>query len=97
VIGRAGEMASRWDSAAAALPDLLMATLGLDSPPDLDGRSIPADVLTDHRVRELMRALEERLHVTLDATAFRGARTFTAIAAVVQHALGERQRPAGRL
>src|SRR6185369_13751150 len=38
IIGAAGDPASRWESAAAALPDILMESLGLEFPPDLDGR-----------------------------------------------------------
>jgi acetyltransferase-like isoleucine patch superfamily enzyme len=97
IIGRAGEMASRWESAAAALPDLLMAALGLDAPPDLDERSMPPHIWTDDRVQALLRALDDRLRVTLDTTAVREARTFGDVADAVQRALGERQPPAGRL
>src|SRR4051794_29671319 len=40
IIGRAGDIASRWESAAAALPDALMTILDLQSPPDLDDSAL---------------------------------------------------------
>jgi maltose O-acetyltransferase len=93
IIGRAGDIASRWESAAAALPDALMTILGLDSPPDLDDSALPIDAWTEDRVR----ALEDRLGAALNARDIREARTFGDIAVAVQYARGERQRPTGRL
>jgi acetyltransferase-like isoleucine patch superfamily enzyme len=96
IIGRAGEMGSRWDSAAAMLPELLMASLRLDSPPDLDDSLMPADLWSDDRADMLRRALEDRLRVTVDTSGVRGARTFSDVAVVVQRALDERRRSEGR-
>ena len=95
IIGRAGEMASRWDSAAAALPDMLMASLDLESPPNLNGSPVPEHLWTDARMRAVLRAIEERFGVVLDRTAAREIETFADIAAAVQRALGERQEHAG--
>jgi acetyltransferase-like isoleucine patch superfamily enzyme len=95
IIGRPGEMASRWDSAAAALPDMLMASLDLESPPDLNGSPIPQHLWTDARMRGVLRAIEERFGVVLDRAAAREIETFADIAAAVEHALWERQENAG--
>lgn len=42
ILGRAGDTASRWDSAAAELPELVMSAFDLDTPVDLG--TGPADV-----------------------------------------------------
>jgi acetyltransferase-like isoleucine patch superfamily enzyme len=97
IIGRAGDLASRWDSAAAVLPELLMASLGLKSPPDLDCSPIAEHLLTDARMRGLLDAVEDRFGVALDRPAVRELRSFADIASAIQHALSERQRHAGRL
>jgi acetyltransferase-like isoleucine patch superfamily enzyme len=91
VIGRAGEMASRWDSAAAILPELLMATLGLDSPPGPD-EGIPGHLWTETVVRSLADALETRLRVTVDASAVRKARTLAEVADAVHGIRSESQQ-----
>jgi len=95
IIGRAGDLNSRWDSAAAALPDILMASLGLASPPDLDGRPIPGHVWTETRMQDLLSVIENRLGVTLDIVAAHKIQTFAEVAAAVQHAVGERRGQAG--
>lgn len=95
IIGRPGEMSSRWDSAAAALPELLMASLGLDSPPDLNDRPMPTHLWTEARLQGVLSAIEDRLGVVLDRAAAREIQTFADLAAAVQHALWERQGHAG--
>jgi len=95
IIGRAGDVTSRWDSSAAALPDMLMASLDLESPPDLDSRLIPTHLWTDARIRGVLRAIEDSFGVVLDRAAARRIESFADIAAAVQHALLERQRQAG--
>jgi acetyltransferase-like isoleucine patch superfamily enzyme len=97
IIGKAGDMASRWDSAAAALPDLLMTTLDLESPPDLDDEPLPAHVWSEDRVRNLLVALEHRLGVSVSDAAVREACTFAGVAVAVQNVLSGRQRTEGRL
>jgi acetyltransferase-like isoleucine patch superfamily enzyme len=87
VIGRAGDLASRWDSAAAALPEVLMASLDLESPPDLDSSPIPTQLWTDAGMRGVLTAIEERFGVILNPTAARDIATYADIATVVQHAL----------
>ncbi len=91
IIGRAGDMTSRWDGAAAALPDLLMASLDLESPPNLDGSPIPTGLWTSSRVQFVLKAIEDRFGVALDAAAASNIGTFADIAAAVQDALRERQ------
>ena len=90
IIGRAGELTSRWDSAAAALPDLLMASLDLTSPPDLDASPIPMHLWSDTRVQEVLRAVKDRFGVMLDDAATRQIHTFADLAAAIQHALPTR-------
>ena len=96
IIGRAGDMASRWESAAASLPDVLMAALGLDFPPDLDGTLMPPHVWTGDRAQSLLKAIEDRFRVSLDTTAIRQTRTFADVASAVQRALQDNQSSAGR-
>jgi acetyltransferase-like isoleucine patch superfamily enzyme len=96
IIGRAGDMASRWDSAAAALPELLMTTLGLDSPPDLDDDLLPERIWHGDRMRGFLRELEERLGLSVSATDIREARTFADMA-LAMHRVSARQRSEGRL
>ena len=84
IIGRAGDLRSRWDSAAAALPDMLMATLGLEAPPDLDGSPIPTHLWTEARMQGALSAIEDRLGLVLDRAAARQFETFADLAAAVQ-------------
>lgn len=86
IIGRAGDNASRWDSAAALLPEILMETLDLDSPPDLDGSRIPTHLRTDARIRALFTVVDDRFGVVMDGTITAGIETFADIAAAVQNA-----------
>jgi acetyltransferase-like isoleucine patch superfamily enzyme len=86
IIGRAGDLGSRWESAAAALPDLLMATLDLDSPPDLDRSPIPEPLWTGVRMQGVLTAIEDRLGVRLEPATIRGMKTFADLASAVQHA-----------
>jgi acetyltransferase-like isoleucine patch superfamily enzyme len=96
IIGRPGDVTSRWDSAAAALPDMLMSSLGLESPPDLDDSPIPAHLWTEALMRIVLSEIEDRFGVMLEPTTARELETFADIAVAVQHALWERQRHAGR-
>jgi len=96
IIGKAGDMASRWDSAAASLPDLLMTTLGLESPPDLDDEPVPAMVWSGDRVRNFLAVLKDRLGVSISDAEVREARSFAGVAIVVQNVLSGRQRSEGR-
>jgi acetyltransferase-like isoleucine patch superfamily enzyme len=95
IIGRAGDTASRWDSAAALLPEMLMASLDLEMPPNLDGSAIPTHLWTDARMQRVLRAVEDRFGVVMDPVAAREIKTFADVAAAVQQALGERQQQAG--
>jgi acetyltransferase-like isoleucine patch superfamily enzyme len=97
IIGRAGDIASRWDSAAAFLPELLMTTLGLDSPPDLDDDPLPEQIWRGDAMKDFLRALDERLGGSVSATDVREARTFADMAAAVHRAVSGRQRSEGRL
>jgi acetyltransferase-like isoleucine patch superfamily enzyme len=96
IIGRADDLASRWDSAAALLPEMLMASLGLESPPDLDSSPIAEHLWTDARMLGLLSAIKDRFGVALDAGVVREIRSFADIAAAIQHSLGEHQQHAPR-
>ena len=95
IIGRAGDIASRWESAAAALPAILMRTLNLASPPDLDNCPIPAHARVAACTNALLVALEDRFGFELDRTVVDNAETFADMAVAVQHALLHRQRDGG--
>ena len=96
IIGRAGDVSSRWDSAAAMLPDILMASLALNSPPDLNSSPIPRHLWTEAQMQGVLNAIEDRFEVVLDRAAAREIETFADLAAAVQHALWEHQERAGR-
>ncbi|HTB67242.1 MAG TPA: acyltransferase [Steroidobacteraceae bacterium] len=89
IIGRAGDPASRWDSAAAVLPNMLMASLGLDSPPDLDSGPIPPHLWTNAGIGAVLGAVHNRFGVELDPAAVREIRSFADIAAAIQRVLWE--------
>ena len=95
IIGRAGDPASRWDSAAAALPDILMTLLGLESPPDLDDRPIPAGLWTDARIQAVLSMVGDRFGVALDPAVVREIHSFADIASAIQHSLQVHRRHTG--
>jgi acetyltransferase-like isoleucine patch superfamily enzyme len=97
IIGRAGDVMSRWDSAAAALPDILMASLDLTAPPDLDSSPIPMRLRTEARIQGALAAIEQRFGLTLGSATARDIETFADIAEAVQHALRARRRHATQL
>lgn len=86
VIGRAGDMASRWESPAAALPDILMATLGLATPPDLGDAGIPTQLWTDTQLQGVLEALRDRFGIVLEEAIARQTGTYVNFAAAVQRA-----------
>jgi acetyltransferase-like isoleucine patch superfamily enzyme len=90
VIGPAGDAHSRWDGPAAMLPDLLMASLDLKSPPDLDGTQIPANLWNQARISTLISMLQDRFNLTLDPSGFQHNSTYADIAAAIRNA-GRRQ------
>jgi acetyltransferase-like isoleucine patch superfamily enzyme len=87
IIGRAGELASRWDSPAAELPELLMKTLGLRSAPDLDDTPIPGQLWSDEHVASVVKAVRDGMGMEMDRASVHGARTYADVAAALQHAL----------
>jgi acetyltransferase-like isoleucine patch superfamily enzyme len=96
IVGRAGEAASRWDSAAAALPSLVMQSLKLDVPPDLDADPSGVPHWDDSGVLRLLAAIEGLFGVGLDTTEISSAHTFADIAAAVERArAAARARRAG--
>jgi acetyltransferase-like isoleucine patch superfamily enzyme len=97
IIGLAGDQASRWDSPAAMLPEILMLSLGLESPPDLDSTPLPMHLWTDARIPGVLKAIEDRLGVAMDRAAARDINTFADIAMSLQSALRERPRHAGKI
>jgi acetyltransferase-like isoleucine patch superfamily enzyme len=86
VFGRAGEAASRWNSAAAVLPELVAEVLELDSRPDLasDPWGLPG---WDDRLKNRLRtALENQFGVALDPEVLTNARHLADIAMAVERA-----------
>jgi len=93
IVGRAGDAASRWDGAAAALPELVLQAFNLETPPDLDGDPSSVRYRSDNAgVLRLLAAIEHLFGVALDATAVTGAHRFSDIAAAVERARSARQR-----
>ena len=87
VIGPAGDESTRWDGPAAALPDLLMASLDLKSPPDLDSTPLPADLWTNERMAGVCRMIEDRFGIVLDRADIRESSTYADVAATVDRTL----------
>jgi acetyltransferase-like isoleucine patch superfamily enzyme len=86
IIGRAGDLASRWESPAAQLPDLLMAALDLRFPPDLDDTQIPTHLWTDARIPLVLEAIDDACGIAIDRTAGQNAKTYAELAAAVRQA-----------
>lgn len=91
IIGPAHDAGSRWESPAAALPDLLMASLDLRSPADLDGTPIPRQLWNGERIAALLAAISDRFGITLDPAAFHDNLTYADVAATLRHASGSRR------
>lgn len=87
IIGRAGDLASRWDSAAAALPDMLMASLDLESPPHIDSSPMSGHSWTDAQMRSLLGAIENRFGVRLQSASVGAMESFAELAGAVERAL----------
>jgi acetyltransferase-like isoleucine patch superfamily enzyme len=96
LVGRAGHLDSRWDSAAAVLPLLLMDALDMASPPELDlaVSDIPGWPLD--AVDRLLPRIEQQFGVRLDASDLKNASRVIDIAAAVEYARCERMGP-GRI
>jgi acetyltransferase-like isoleucine patch superfamily enzyme len=90
VIGPAGDVRSRWHSAAATLPDLVMTTLGLDAPPELVSSPASLSCWDDEVVARLVFAIEQRFNVVLDAAVIRNASRFADVADAVERGTGGR-------
>jgi acetyltransferase-like isoleucine patch superfamily enzyme len=84
IIGRAGDRATRWESAAAALPEMLMACLELDSAPNLDSTEIPVEHWTDARIHTLLAAIKTGFGTELEFAAVGRLKTFADIADAVR-------------
>lgn len=91
IIGRAGDMAARWESPAARLPELLMAVLELRSPPDLDDNPMPAQLWTDERIARALQAIQDEYAVGMDARAVRDAGSYAGIARELRDAVARQQ------
>jgi len=85
ILGRAGDAASRWDSAAAVLPELVMNAFNLDSPVELGAG--PADVASwdDAGMVRLLAAIEDHFGVALDRAVVESAQSFSDMAEAVEH------------
>jgi acetyltransferase-like isoleucine patch superfamily enzyme len=91
VIGRAGDMAARWESPAARLPELLRAALELKLPPDLDDNPMPAQLWTDERVVRALQAIKDEYVVAMDARVVRDASSYADIARALNYAVAEQR------
>jgi acetyltransferase-like isoleucine patch superfamily enzyme len=86
VVGRPNRMESRWDSAAALLPELAMAAFDLQTRPDL------ADVLRslsnwdNEGLQRLTSSVRHRLGVTLTDDAVHGVSTLAEMAVIIEAA-----------
>jgi acetyltransferase-like isoleucine patch superfamily enzyme len=89
VVGHAGRLDSRWDSAAAVLPLLLMDALDMASPPELDlaVSDIPGWPL--EAVHRLLPRIEQQFGVILEASDLKSVSRVMDIAAVVEYARSE--------
>jgi NDP-sugar pyrophosphorylase family protein len=90
IIGRAGEIQSRWYGPAIALPEVLASPLGLGSPPDLDASEPARGYWSEARVRDVIAAVKARLAMDLDPALFGPATTLADIARAVQLASAKR-------
>lgn len=96
VFGRAGEASSRWDGAAAALPELVSQVFRLDLTPDLES-DLSSFLSGDERERHrLVAALENRFGIALETSAVQRSRHLADLAAEVERALGRRSNPGKR-
>ena len=96
VFGRAGEATSRWDGAAAALPELFSQILGLEATPDLSSELSSLPHWDDEHRGCLVAALEDHFDVALDAEVVSGARYLADVATAVEQARRERPHPGRR-
>jgi len=93
IVGRAGEAASRWDGAAAAIPELVMHAFGLDAPPDLSTPPFEIPGWDSHGVTRLIAAIGSRFGVSLEATAVSDAFSLGDLAAAVERKRDSRSSP----
>jgi acetyltransferase-like isoleucine patch superfamily enzyme len=85
VVGRAGDSASRWDSAAAVLPELVMNAFDLDTPVELAAGPADVRLWDDAGVVRLAGAIEDHFGVVLDPAIVGSAHSFSALAEAVEH------------
>jgi acetyltransferase-like isoleucine patch superfamily enzyme len=92
VIGRAGQTESRWDSAAALLPLLLMEALDLGATPEID--VVVGDIpgWQPDGARRLLSAIEGTFGVPLDGAIFNSSSCLADIAVTVERARRERAK-----
>jgi hypothetical protein len=90
MIGPAGSPSARWSSAAAALPEILLLSLGLETAPDIDSSPIPAGVWSIDGIRRLQQAIQERFGVVLGDSINERVNTFADVAIAVQMAIDRR-------
>ena len=96
VFGRAGEASSRWDGAAAALPELVSEVFALDAIPDLESDLSSFLAWSDERSgRRLVAVLQSHFCITLETSAVLNMRHLADIATAVEQARRERSRRGG--
>lgn len=91
VIGRAGQGDSRWDSAAALLPVMVMEALGLNAPPELAAVLSGLPNWSPPAVRRLLSDLDRTFGVTVDAATFHEHTSIADLATAAR--TGARERP----
>jgi acetyltransferase-like isoleucine patch superfamily enzyme/acyl carrier protein len=92
IIGRAGDAASRWDGAAAMLPELVMGVFGLATPPDLATPRLQIPGWNSAGTMRLLDAIEDRFGVSLAAAAVDDALSLADAAAAIERAKAARPR-----
>jgi carbonic anhydrase/acetyltransferase-like protein (isoleucine patch superfamily) len=86
IVGGAGEAASRWDGAAAAIPELIMQAFSPETLPDLDTPLFDMVGWNPHGLTRLLDAIESRFGVSIEAPLMSGALSRAELAAAVERA-----------
>jgi acetyltransferase-like isoleucine patch superfamily enzyme len=86
VVGRAGQPDSRWDSAAAMLPLLMMEALDMVAPPEMDDTVSDIPGWHDTGLRPLLSAIETQFGIRVRASDLHGAMRLAELAALVDEA-----------
>lgn len=86
IIGRAGDLCTRWESPLATMPEILMSIFDLGAPPNVDDTPLPVESWTEARFAATRKSIEDCVGLDMDWPATHEIRTFADLAAVVQRA-----------